>query len=327
MTYQVVLAIFLVMVGAGHAYGEPQRFEDLAAADALFVDGKRLSETQQFAEACARFQASMALSPRLGVALNLADCYEQLGRTASAWVAFGEAAALARRLADEREDFALKRQRALAPRLSRLRIALSTAPVEGLVVVRDGARVAPVAYGVEVPVDPGPHVVNVTAPGRRPWSAEVAVSGEGEVVAVEVPELERATASPIVPAPAPVAVASPAASAPEPGRRRITPAMWIALGAGAAGVTAGAAFGLAARSLWQQARPDCDASDHCSDAASALVDRSRRDGDLSTGAFALGGAALMTAVVLYVTAPRTTPVRVTSAFASGSARVAVSGAW
>jgi hypothetical protein len=332
VTYRALFSVFLVMVGAGQARGELPGTGDLATADALFVDGKRLAAEQRFAEACARFGASMALSPRLGVALNLADCYEHLGRTASAWVAFGEAAALARRLGDLRETFALDRQAALAPRLSRIRIAPAGAVVEGLVVMRDGARVQPEAYGVDVPVDPGHHVVDVTAPGRRPWSAEVTISGEGELVTVEVPELERAPAPPVasVSARVPVAVARPATPtsfAPDPGRRRTTPALWIALGASAAGIGAGTGFGLAARSLWRQARPDCDASSHCSDAAAALVDRSRRDGDLSTGAFALGGAALITAVVLYVTAPRTTPVRVTPELASGGARVAVSGVW
>src|SRR3954470_1550968 len=207
-----VLAIVPVVLGVSRAHGQPAT-GDLAAADALFVEGRRLSAEQRFADACARFEASMTLSPRLGVALNLADCYEHVGKSASAWVAFGEAAALARRLADPREAFALQRRDALVPRLSRLRIALSGAAIGSLSVARDGVRVEPAAYGVEVPVDPGPHVVDVTAPGRRPWSANIVVS-DGEVATVEIPELERA--------PAPVTAAGESPLAVVRGPRRIT---------------------------------------------------------------------------------------------------------
>ena len=45
------------------------------------------------------------------------------------------------------------------------------------------------------------------------------------------------------------------------------PATWITGGIGVAGLGVGAYFGLAARSLWQQARPRCDRTNACSDAA------------------------------------------------------------
>jgi hypothetical protein len=257
-------------------------------------------------------------------------------------VAFGEAAALARRLADPRETFALTRQRALVPRLSRLRIALSTAPVEGLVVVRDGARVEPVAYGVEVPVDPGPHAINATAPGRRPWWAEVAVSGAGEVTTVEVPELERASAPRIAPTSAPPPAADPfagsaaAARSPTPdaarvgpGRRRITPPVWASLVVAGGGFGAGIAFGAAARSLWQQARPGCEQSNVCSDAAYAVAQRSRRDANLSTASFAIGVAALAAGAILFARIPRgqARAVQVVPDLDSGTAGAALVGAF
>jgi hypothetical protein len=332
--YHVLLAILVVMLGTGRAHAQPLAGEDQATADALFIEGRRLSAERRFAEACAQFEASMALSQRLGVALNLADCYEHLGKTASAWVAFGAAAALARRLADPREAFALQRQEALVPRLSRLRITPSGAPLDGVAVVRDGVRVDPAAYGVAVPVDPGTHVVDATAPGRTPWSTRIAVSREGEITAVEIPELERMSAPPAAPlvTPAGATVARPsigAASAVDPGGRRTTPVMWIALGVSATGIGAGTAFGFAARSLWQQARPDCDAFNHCSDAASALIARSHRDGDLSTAAFAVAGAALITGAVLYLHASRARPARVVPALAADavSVEVAAAGTW
>ncbi|HEX3757645.1 MAG TPA: hypothetical protein VHW23_03025 [Kofleriaceae bacterium] len=251
----------------------------------------------------------MALSARLGVALNLADCYERVGKTASAWVAFGEAAALARRLADQREAFALRRQDALVPRLSRLRILLPGAAVDGLTVTRDGVHVQPGAYGVGVPVDPGLHAVDVTAPGRNPWSTRVVVAGEGELATIEVPELEQTRAPPVaVPVAAPRAMVTrsptPDALAVGPGRRRITPAVWASLGVAAGGFATGIAFGVAARSLWQQAGPDCEPSNVCSGTAYAAAQRSRRDANLSTASFAVGVAALAAGAILFARAPR-----------------------
>lgn len=317
MTYHVMLAICLVMAGAGHAHGEPPRSEDLAAADALFVEGKRLSEEQQFAEACARFQASIALSLRLGVALNLADCYEHLGRTASAWVAFGEAAALARRLGDDREGFALGRQDALVPRLCRLRILIEGAAGQDLAVVRDGVRVEPAAYGIAVPVDPGAHAVSATAPDRIPWATTVSVSGEGELATIVVPALAAR------PRPSMQAAREP------PGRRLVTPATWVAAGAGVAAIGAGTILAIAASSLWQDARRSCDPAGNCTDAAYGATQRSHRDANLATAAFALGGAALVTSIVLYRRAPRARDPapRIAAQITAGTVAAIVWGVW
>lgn len=313
--HRLLPTVLLVMLGAGSAHAQA-RSGDVAAAEALFDEGRRMSAAGRFAEACARFEASMAVLPRLGVQLNLADCYEHLGKTASAWVAFGEAAALARRIADNREAFARQRKAALVPRLCRVRISVADDPVDGLVVMRDGVPVQASAFGADVPVDPGMHTVEATAPGRIPWSLRVAVPETQPVTLVSIPDLARDPAA--------------AAAAPETsGRRHPTPAAWIALGAGAVGIAAGSGLALAARSLWQEARPGCTSDQVCTDAAYALVQRSRRDGDLATAAFAIGGAALVAGVVLYLRAPhdRELRVRVVPALAPGASGVTITGAF
>jgi serine/threonine-protein kinase len=282
-----------VAFGTGAAHAQEASGGDMAAAEALFAEGRKLSAAGGFAEACARFEASMSLVPRLGVQLNLADCYERVGRTASAWVMFGEAAALARRIDDPRESFARQRQDALTPRLSRLRISVAQEGIEGFSLTRDGVRVAPLVYGVEVPVDPGVHQIEATAPEHLPWSSRVVVSREGDVVAVVVPVLETEPRPPAAPD------VAPATRDALEDRRRATPLVWISAGIGVVGIGAGAALGLAARSLSREARPDCDPSNNCTDAAYALIRRSRRDGNLATLAFGIGGAALATSIVLY----------------------------
>jgi hypothetical protein len=147
---------------------------------------------------------------------------------------------------------------------------------------------------------------------------------------VEVPELQ----STLLPARAAlVARAGPAVSTVhEMGDdwRRVTRLTWISAGVGVAGIGVGAVFGIAARSLWQEARRDCDLSNNCSDAAYAQIQRSRRDGDLSTVAFGIGGAALVTSLVLHLWSARDPPpsaLRLVPTVTAGAVSAAIGGAF
>ena len=67
-----------------------------AAAEALFNEGRSLVAGGHYSDACPKFEASQQLDPGLGTLLNLAECYEKLGKTASAWAEYREAIPLAR---------------------------------------------------------------------------------------------------------------------------------------------------------------------------------------------------------------------------------------
>lgn len=310
------LASFLLVIACcAVARAEPSH-DDLATADALYTDGKRLVLEGRVAEACSRFEASMALVSRLGVQINLAGCYEQEGKTASSWVAFGEAAALAHRLADSREAWAWQRHNALAPRLARLAIVLDARLASAdLIVKRDGAAVPRSAWGIAIPVDPGEHTLDAEAPGRVAWSMRLRVTREGETVSIAVPELAREHAA-----------SSRAATSDAP-ERRPSLATWLVLGGGAAGIATGFALGVSAQSLWHQAQPGCDSSNACSDRALDLITRSRRDSTLSRGAFAVGGAALLGGALLYLRSPRRSDrqVQIAPALSRHAVGVAVIG--
>src|SRR5262249_7541698 len=148
-----------------------------------------------------RFLASFERDPKPGAALNLADCYEKTGRTASAWARFDEAATLAQRAGQaRREEYARRHAAALEPLLSRLAVAAPRAAA-GLGAPRDGALLAAAAWGAPAPVDPGKHVIEARAAGKKPWSTTVEVSAGGALVRVEVPALEDLAVAPAPPPP------------------------------------------------------------------------------------------------------------------------------
>src|SRR5271168_2029092 len=132
------IALATAMGAPAIAHAQP-RNEDLARADSLFNAAKALLDSGQYVDACAKFAESKRLAPGLGVTLFLADCYERIGRTASAWTEFLSAEGLARERNDKRADVARQHAEALEPKLDRLTIQIAPAvPRVGLTLLRDG---------------------------------------------------------------------------------------------------------------------------------------------------------------------------------------------
>src|SRR5579872_6900411 len=104
----------------------PAGMSDKVAAEALFEDGRRMVAAGNFADACPKFADSQRLDPSAGTLLNLASCYEKLGRTATAWATYREAASAAN--ATGRTEYVQTAQRhaeALATNLARLTISVA----------------------------------------------------------------------------------------------------------------------------------------------------------------------------------------------------------
>jgi hypothetical protein len=308
----VAVATALTLPSAAHAQS---RNEDLARADSLFNAGKALLEAGQNVDACAKFAESKRLAPGLGVTLYLADCYERIGRTASAWSEFRSAEGLARERNDKRAEVARGRAQALEPKLNRLTITVApTVPQSGLQVLRDGAAVSSDEWGLAVPVDPGDHAVMVSAPGHAQRTFPAHVGPEAPSATVRIDRLDDTPAPAPTPTPesasAPVPesttpVPEPAPSPSDPGATR----RWIGVGlagAGVVGVALGAVFGLGAKSKLNQSNQDnhCDAKDTCDPTGLSLRQDASNAATLSTVMFAIGGVAVAGGAVLYFTAPR-----------------------
>jgi hypothetical protein len=237
-----IAAVLVAVIGPSVA--RAQRPSDKAIAEALFRDGKQRLEAGDIDGACPKFQDSQRIDPALGTLLFLAICHERQGRTATAWSEFSSAASWADRSAQgERGELARKHAAALEARLWRLTIHAVKTP--GMELRVDNGLMSAAAADIPLPLDPGEHAVEASAPNFKTWHGTVQVPAEAGNGQLEIPALE---AAPVASAPA--AVSPPAGSAsldvpppPPPGPGRAI-GMWTAAVVGVAGIATGAVFGI-----------------------------------------------------------------------------------
>lgn len=290
-------ALPILLAGPSAFAGDP------AAAQGLFNDAKKLIAEDHWAEACPKLEESQRLDPGIGTLFNLANCHEHIGRSATAWAEFLEVASTAKsRGQAAREKAARDRAGAIEPNLTRLVIVVKAETPE-LAVTRDGESVGRAQWNVAVPVDPGPHKLVATAPGKQRWETSVRISTEAKNTEVTVPSLVDEVAAPVAIVPVAAPVAPPPATAPN-GAGRTQRLVGIAVaGAGVVAVAIGAGFGLSSKGKHDDAQTHCDASNHCDAAGLALQDDAIHAGTISTVAFGLGAAAIATGAVLFFIAP------------------------
>ncbi len=292
------------------ALGVPARAQsDSARAEILFQEGMRLVEQKRLPEACPKLAESQRLDPALGTEFRLAECYEGLGRFASAWALFVDVGdrSDSQGMVPQRQK-ARQRADAIEPKLAWLTLVVppEVAALPGLAILCDDAPIQSASFGVALPLDPGPHRVSAVAPGKLAWASGVTTAAPGERAVLTIPSLADAvvaTPLPLVPPPS------------SPDRARAA-AIGLASTAGL-GVAVGSVFGalsLARNAAWQAAVADpvngCSAAPApaCSPAGAArirIIEQQRGAyATASTAGFVLAGAAAVGAVVSLVVAPR-----------------------
>ena len=286
---------------------------DKASAEALFDQGVRLMKQNSFAEACPKLEQSDRIDPAVGTLLYLGECYERVGKTASAWATFREAASLATNSGQpDRARVAAARAQELEPKLSRLSVELSpeVTKLEGVLVKRGNQRIEASVYGVPLPVDPAEYRIEVSAPGYETWSTSVKVDAGGNA-SVRVPALVKGpeTAKPLPPGPTPgasaepnVALASLVKPAP-PSSLSTQQTLGIVLGAaGVVGVGLGSYFGIRAISKNSDAEQHCPRGALCDDQTGEdLTNKAQSAARASNIAFAIGGGLVAAGAIVYLT--------------------------
>lgn len=273
-----------------------------AEAEELFQQGRAALQARDFATACARFSASLALERAVGTLISLAQCEEASGHLAGARQHWQEAGDLADATNDRlnRGLVARKKVAELDPRVPRIVVRLAAGAPQDTTVARDDVMLGAGAFGVSLPVDPGGHVLTVAARGHEARKYPV-TAAEGEKVVVEV-EPGAALAAPLTPpgaAPPGTDVHLGPSGPPSAhgGARRL--AAFAALGLGVVGVGVGTYFGVDALSKWSSAKTDCGGG--CVDGSAARTERNQAItlATVSTVGFVAGGVALGGAAWLF----------------------------
>lgn len=287
--------------------------EDKALAEALFLDARKLMEAGQFKDACPKLAQSQELDPSGGTLLNLAVCHEKEGKTASAWAEYKEAATLSEAAGKkDRAELARARAAELEKQLSRLVLEVE-APAKGMVILLNGKELsAAAATGTPMPVDPGDHTVEATAPGKKTWSAKVALEAGASSKKVVIPALEDAAAAPPVEPVKPQGPAGPVVpagpqEAPGGGSTLRTLAI-VAGGVGLAGLAVGSVFGIMTFGHAGDAGAECGPGDlACGGARQQAYEDGRTTGLISTLGFGVGLAGVGAGVALFVLSGKSAP--------------------
>ncbi len=257
------------------------------AAQVLFDRGRSAFDAGRIEEACAAFEESMRLDPANGTLLNLARCHEQQGRVTTAWSEYRDALDMSRRLGQlQRAAVAEAAMARLEPRLPKLKVVM-TAPPPGVVITHNGTSHRAAFLGAAMPVDPGAHVISVSAPGREAYETTVHVD-EADTHEVVVPALDVETVG-----------------------DRPSPLFYAGVVSGSVALTslvAGAALGGVA--LAQQADAESDPQlcpqKRCTPLGRAQVDSAETKADAAVALLSIGGAlAAASAVMLVVDRTRT----------------------
>ncbi|MGA3121279.1 MAG: hypothetical protein ABSF69_10980 [Polyangiaceae bacterium] len=283
----------LVAFSTAMVTSEQARASDAAAAEALFRDGSQLLEAGRIDEACPKFAASQKTDPALGTLFYLAVCHEKQGLTASAWAEFSSATDWAQRSNQpERELFGRKHLAALEAKLSTVVIRASA--ITGLQLQVDDGLVTGATLGTPLPLDPGDHTIEASAPGYEPWHTRITVAAVRRAFAITVPPLTPIS----VPAdPPPAKVAASPATAPAEGESGTAAGpsasralAWTSAGLAGAAIVAGSVFGGLAFGARDTAQSDCP-NNRCVPGGLAEIDRARTYATVSTVGFGVGIAA------------------------------------
>ncbi len=257
-------------------------------ADALFAEGRDLLEKGKFPEACPKLARSAELSPAVGTLTNLGYCNEQIGKFRSAMNAYAEAETLATAVGDQkRAAIAKERFVAVEPRAPKLVLRLTPPEARDLALKRNGVAMPKTDLDRPIAVDPQDYALEVAAPGFVTWKSTVVVRGDGAVVTVVVPPLEREAAH-----------VEAATRGETFTLRRVG-----AVGLGALSMLAiggGVAMGLAAKSRYDDSSSHCDASG-CDATGVDIQSGAAAQGNVATALIALGILSAGGAIYFWVT--------------------------
>jgi hypothetical protein len=311
-------ALVLAMSLAHRARGdEPKPESKEARAERLFKEGDAHMEAKRTDLACRAFAQSQEIDPKLGTLLNLAFCHETLGLVATAYAEYNEAAAwAAQRGQRDREEFARQRAAQVAPRMSRARFELPKNQ-EVAQLELDGNFVPRARWSAFHFLDPGEHLLKVSAPGKKTRALPFKVGDNAAQETIVVAPLEEDV---------PEQQLVPLTEASTNRRRTLT---FVVGGIAVVGLAAGTFLGVRTLQLRDAGQIHCRGKE-CDPQGVAALDDAHDFATFANIAFGVGLLASGVATYLLVTAParaQRTVARVAPLVGTREAGVSLVGAW
>lgn len=205
---------------------------------------------------------------------------------------------------------------ALQSRIPRLTLALSnSAPDQDLRVTLDGVLLPATLLRAQVPVDPGPHVIEATQGVLRAKQAIAVAEGARINVSLQLAYTPQAESGAQLGLAGPVAAAAdssqpkvpPTPQVGAPGRP-VPTGIWLTLAGAGTGLVVGTVTGVMAMNERAPVAPNCP-GDVCDPKYTRQVERLNTLRYVSTGAFAVGGVALGAAGAWWLFAPPARPAQ------------------
>ena len=289
-----LVASIVALATCVHADAEVDKDKEKRAL-ALYDEAKTLASAGDWASACPRLEESKKLVADMKTVYRLAECYERIGKPASAWRNYREAAIAATKAGETaKARAALDRAAQLEPKLPKLNVTSQAGPTAELRI--DDVVIPPPWTDAPFPIDPGEHVVTVTAAEKKPFRASLTVPDDTSTSTLAVPALEDDVK---VVAPKPADDVAPIA-APRTSPMRTVGLVMIGGGIVVTGI--GGFLALKARSKYHDADDHCPAAG-CDDVGFSETADARSLGNVATVLVGAGLAIGVTGVVLWATAP------------------------
>jgi|SRR5579872_322729 len=301
-----------------------QTAEDLDTARRLFRDAVADEEAHRYDTALEKFRRVDHVKETANVRYRMATCLEALGRRAEALDSYERAARLGEEDKPSADAASASAARAaqLEPVVPRLSFQLPADPRPGLEVRVDDKKVDDSALKDPMPLDPGHHTVDASAPGYTPFHTGVTLA-EGARVSISV------ALDPAAPSPPPAPVAPPPPAEPAPAASASPPVAGIvALGLGGV-LTAGSILSFILRGSNVSSLEGCPqvgGAYQCPESDRGAYDAAKIEGPLGIGLAAGAALAVGLGVWLVVTPPTHAASSPSRAFVLGPAVAAGRGA-
>jgi|GEM_PF-2824826 len=273
-------------------------------ADKLFQKAKKLHSEKKYAEACPTYEEVDKTDPAIGSKLNVAKCYEDWGRLATAYDWYVQADKMATDAKDERAPKIKEVIEELDVNVPRMTIKIPDGADPDIVdtLTLDGQPIPESWHNTLQRIDPGPHVIEFVVDGQKKKKmAPVERGGESEL-SLDIPK--GVGKKPRPPKKKNGEVTPPVVVTRDPGKTR----RYLGIGVGGAGVVAvgvASVITLSARSKYKDALADhcMGSTSGCNATGFKLTHDARSKANVATVVTLVGVAAIAGGVILYLTAP------------------------